>query len=262
MPELPSLVMFKKYFDSHSLNQKIKKLNVYNPEILVDVKEETLKKSLIGHEFIHSTRYGKYLFASLENDLFLILHFGMTGFLNYRASQKESTPHARLSIVFHNGNALDFDDSRKFGKIGITTDIQQFIKEKKLGPDALYIKYDAFRKMFNNRKGIIKPLLMNQNFIAGIGNLYADEILYQSSIHPLLRANQLKEKDMHHLYENMVMVLEKAIKFQDKPRAFPSQFLLAHRYPGGECPHGGKLETLKIAGRTTYYCPKKQKLPE
>jgi formamidopyrimidine-DNA glycosylase len=260
MPELPSLVIFKKYFDSSSINQKIKEVKVHNPEILIDIDADELKKSLINREFISSTRYGKYLFGELEKDLFLILHFGMTGFLDYHPSENGSTPHSRLSILFTNGNTLDFDDSRKFGKIGFTRDIPQFILEKKLGPDALDISYESFKELFNKRKGIIKPLLMNQNFLAGIGNLYADEILYQSSIHPLRKANDLKESDLHHLHENTLMVLKKAIEFQDKPHEFPSQFLLAHRYPGGECPHGGKLETLKVGGRTTYYCPDRQRL--
>lgn len=101
---------------------------------------------------------------------------------------------------------------------------------------------------------------MNQNFIAGIGNLYADEILYQSSIHPLSRADKLEKEKMKDIYDKMRMVLNKAIEYQDKPYSLPSSFLLPHRHPNGECPLGGPLEIFKIAGRTTYFCPEHQEL--
>jgi formamidopyrimidine-DNA glycosylase len=100
---------------------------------------------------------------------------------------------------------------------------------------------------------------MNQNFIAGIGNLYADEILYQSRIHPLTTADKLDKDKLKKLFNEMKMVLNKAIEYQDTPHNMPSNFLLSHRYQGGECPNGGSLITLKIGGRTTYLCPEYQK---
>lgn len=260
MPELPSLEIFKRYFDSTSLNQNIEEVIINNPEILININTDEVKNHLINSNFISSTRYGKYLFANLENNFKLILHFGMTGFLKYHSQKQDHTPHARISILFEGDNVLDFEDPRKFGKIGMTLDISKFIAQKKLGPDALTISPETFKKLFEKRKGIIKSLLMNQHFIAGIGNLYADEILYQSGIHPLTKAKNLKDDDLILIYENMIMVLRKAIDFQDNPRNFPSNFLLAHRYPGGECIEGEKLETLKVGGRTTYLCPKKQPL--
>ncbi|MCK9151210.1 Fpg/Nei family DNA glycosylase [Methanobacterium alcaliphilum] len=258
MPELPSLEIFKRYFDSTSLNQRIEEIKLNNPEILLDISSNELKNNLIGAEFISSMRYGKYLFANLKNSMNLILHFGMTGSLKYHSKTLDYSPHSRISILFEKGNVLDFEDPRKFGKIGMTSDINQFIAMKNLGPDALNIAINPFKKLFKNRKGNIKPLLMNQHFIAGIGNLYADEILYQSNIHPLTKAGDLTDDDLKIIYENMQMVLKKAIYFQDNTSKFPPEFLLAHRYPGGKCIEGEKLDILKVGGRTTYYCPKKQ----
>jgi formamidopyrimidine-DNA glycosylase len=260
MPELPSVEIFKRYFASTSLDQEIKGVEIRNPEILTNTSVVELKNKLNGQKFIDSSRYGKYLFASLENSYFLILHFGMTGYLKY--FQKDGSPHIRLLISFKNGYNLAFDDMRKFGNISLTVSPEQFIDERNLGLDALEIDFETFEKLLRKRSGMIKPLLMNQNFIAGIGNLYADEILYQSKIHPLTRADKLEKDQMKQIFTEMKRVLNKAIEYQDKPYSLPSSFLLPHRHPGGECPHGGPLKTMKISGRTTYYCPNEQKLEE
>lgn len=264
MPELPSLEIYKRYFNSHFLHQFIKKVEIRNPEILINVNPHKLQEALVGQEFISSKRYGKYLFSRLDNDYFLIIHFGMTGYLKHYsndAPKSNNSPdsHIRLLIQFHNDHKLVFDDMRKFGKVGLTTDPDKFVQEKNLGPDALEINFKNFKEMFKKRKGVIKSLIMNQNFIAGIGNLYADEILYQSQIHPLTTADKLDNHDLKNLHHEMKKVLKAAIDYQDVPHKMPSSFLLAHRYPGGECPQGGPLKTLKIGGRTTYFCPDHQK---
>lgn len=258
MPELPTVEVYKNYFDSTSLNQCIKEVEIRNPEILINVKAQQLQETLRGQKFISSRRYGKYLFCQLDNGYCLIMHFGMTGYLKY--FQKNSPSHIRFLISFQNNCRLAFDDMRKFGKIGLTCDLDQFICEKNLGPDALEISLKTFLEIFKKRKGAIKPIIMNQDFIAGIGNLYADEILYQSGIHPLTTADKLDKEDLKNLFVEMKKVLIKAIDFQDKPYNLPSSFLLPHRHPNGECPQGGILKILKIAGRTTYFCPEHQKI--
>ena len=260
MPELPSLEIYKQYFDSKALYQTIKEVEIRNPEILINIKPDEFLKAIRG-QFVDSRRYGKYLFCQLDNDYYLIVHFGMTGYLKYypRKSPETYSNHIRLIIQFINGDELVFDDMRKFGKLGLTKDPDKFVREKNLGPDALEIKFENFKEIFKNRKGVMKLLIMNQNFIAGIGNLYADEILYQSRIHPLTTADKLDEDDLQNLFHEMKRVLNKAIEYHDAPDSMPSDFLLAHRYQGGECPKGGYLTTLKIGGRTTYICPDHQK---
>ena len=258
MPELPSVELFKRYFDQHALNQVIEKVEVRSPERVMEVDPQTLEKSLEGQEFVSTRRYGKYLFSRLDNDLYLIMHFGMTGYLHY--FQHNSSKYVRMLISFRNGFHLAFDDARKFGKLGLTSDPDEFIAGKGLGEDALEIKWKTFQELFKGRSGMIKPLLLNQNFIAGIGNLYADEILYQCGLHPETHAHQLSKADVRNLYYQMRMVLEKAIQYQDSPRDFPDSYLLSHRYPGGECPEGSPLELIKVGGRTTYFCPERQPL--
>lgn len=257
MPELPSVEVFKRFFESTSLKQEIQSVNINNPEILKNTSKEKLAAKLPGHEFTGGQRYGKYMFAELDNGCFLVLHFGMNGYLKYY--QKDGGPYIRLSVDFTNGYKLGLDDTRKFGKVGLTRDPEKFVQEKKLGPDALEIDYKTFRELFKKRKARLKSLLLNQNFVAGIGNLYADEILYQSGIHPLSRADKLDENQVHRLFEDMKMVLKKAIEYDDKINDLPSSFLLPHRHWDGECPHGGVLKTLTVGGRTTYFCPDHQK---
>lgn len=260
MPELPSVEIFKNYFDKTSLHQLIKEVKVLSPEILVDTESQEMISYLKGHEFTESHRYGKYLFGKMDNDLFLMMHFGMTGYLHYGKSDGDNSHYPRLDIYFFNGNHLTFDDARKFGKLGIISHPDEFIKIKKLGPDALNINFTEFQKIFKNRKGMIKPLIMNQNIIAGIGNLYADEILYQSGVHPLTHANQLDSHTWKILYHNTKKVLKKAIECQDKTQSLPKSYLLPHRYPGGHCPEGGELEIITVSGRTTFLCPHRQEI--
>jgi len=257
MPELPSVEVYKQYFDSCSLNQIIKSVNFESKEILTE-KPARFRKVLDGRWFTSSGRYGKYLFAHLDNGYSFIMHFGMTGFLEYDSIPLRN-PYSRFSIHFQNKHVLAFIDPRKFGKIGLTRSIDDFITKKKLGPDALDISYQSFKEIFKKRRGILKPLLLNQNFIAGIGNLYADEILYQSRLHPLIPADKLKPSQIKKLFSSTKKVLKKAIEYMDKPENLPDSYLLPHRYIGGECPCGGKINTIKIGGRTTYFCPECQK---
>ena len=258
MPELPSVEIFKKYFDKTSLHQLITKANVVSPEILVESSTTQIKKALEGHKFIDSIRYGKYLFGKLDNDLFLIMHFGMTGTLHY--DRQNSSRYPRLLLKFSDGNFLAFDDARKFGKLGLTMDPYGFIKKRRLGPDALEVNFKDFQEIFRGRKGMMKPLLLNQNILAGIGNLYADEILYQSRIHPMTHANQLDDPEWEHLFQNMKKVLQKAIECQDILDSLPETYLLPHRHKGGKCPEGGEMEIIKVGGRTTFLCPSRQRM--
>jgi formamidopyrimidine-DNA glycosylase len=260
MPELPSVEIFKNYFDETSLHQSIKDVKVISPEILVDTNRKEMVRSLKGNEFTGSYRYGKYLFGKLSNELFLIMHFGMTGYLYYGDSTGETSRYPRFNIYFSNGNHLAFDDARKFGKLGMTNDPDEFITRRRLGPDALDVNFNDFQNIFKSRKGMIKPLLINQNIIAGIGNLYADEILYQSGIHPLTRADRLDAYEWKHLFKNMKKVLHKAIEYQDKIESLPESYLLPNRYKGGKCPEGGELKILKVGGRTTFLCSQRQRM--
>lgn len=260
MPELPEVESFKRYMDKTSLNKSIENVDVKSPEILQTISKRALKDKLEGYKFQSTIRQGKYLFAHLDNNYWLILHFGMTGKLIYFKNTAESPKYDRMLIGFDDGSYLAFDDPRKFGKINLTYNMDEFIKEKKLGPDACEIKLESFKNIIKSRKGAIKTLLMNQHILAGIGNIYSDEILFQTCIHPKTHANKLDDEKIQNIYKTMQDVLKTALNRQLTNQKLPESFLIPHRIKNGKCPYSDvKLETMKISGRTAYYCPECQK---
>jgi len=198
MPELPEVEVFRQYMNSTSLHKKISNVEVKSKTILGKVSLHSLRTRLKDHQFISTTGYGKYLFAKTDNEDFLVIHFGMTGFLKYYKNSDEATKHIRLLIKFNNGYNLVFDDVRKLGRVYLVDNYKQFIKKKKLGIDPIRgkINFSAFKKIINGRKGSVKSVLMNQQIFAGIGNIYSDEILFQAKINPKSAFDKLKKKNL------------------------------------------------------------------
>ena len=198
MPELPEVEVFRQYMNSTSLHKKISNVEVKSKTILGKVSPHSLRTRLKDHQFISTSGYGKYLFAKNDNEDFLVIHFGMTGFLNYYKNSEEASKHIRLLIKFNNGYNLVFDDVRKLGRVYLVDNYKQFIKKKKLGIDPIRekINFSSFKKIVNGKKGSIKSVLMNQQILAGIGNIYSDEILFQAKINPKSAFDKLKKKNL------------------------------------------------------------------
>lgn len=257
MPELPDVEVFKRYFDSTSLHKKIKDVEVHTRAILENISPQRLESSIKGHRFKSTRRHGKYLFAEVTGGNILALHFGMTGFLKYFKDPETDTPHDRLLIRFSNGYHLAYDCQRKLGMITVIDDLHDFIKKKNLGPDAMDPKFDfdAFEEVLAASRGMVKSSLMNQNLIAGIGNVYSDEILFQAGVHPKTTSKDLSKKAKKKLFSTMKRVLKTVINNKAHPEDFPSTYLTPHRNKGADCPKcDGSLKTAKVSGRTSYYC--------
>jgi formamidopyrimidine-DNA glycosylase len=142
------------------------------------------------------------------------------------------------------------------GRIGLTTTVEEFVQRKKLGPDALTISKKDFLDRFGRARGAIKPALMDQHRLAGVGNIYADEILFQSRLDPRADLKGLDRQVLATVHTNMKRVLRLSIERGTDFSKLPDTFLLHHRRKGAPCPHcGGTTETLTLGGRTTYYCP-------
>jgi formamidopyrimidine-DNA glycosylase len=256
MPELPDLEVFKRYVDSTSLHQNIETIEVKDGRVLGGVSAGELRRGLEGRKFESTRRHGKHLFVELDDEPWLLLHFGMTGDLKYYKDANEEPPHARVMIYFGNGHHLAFDDQRLFGKVDLIEDPDDFIEEHKLGPDPLDLDFPAFRERLEGRRGEIKATLMNQRIFAGIGNIYSDEILFQVRLHPRTSVGRLDGDAFHDLHEQIQRVLHAAIERGASPQGLPDSFLLPHRREGAECPRGnGNIQKTKAAGRTAYYCP-------
>jgi formamidopyrimidine-DNA glycosylase len=131
MPELPEVETFKKYFDSTSLNKEVRDVKVRDNRVL-NVSEDFFIKEVKSKTFISTKRHGKYLFVDLNTN-FLVLHFGMTGDLEYFEKIKEEPPYSKILFKFTNNHNLSYISRRMFGKLDITNTIEEFIKKKKIG---------------------------------------------------------------------------------------------------------------------------------
>jgi formamidopyrimidine-DNA glycosylase len=260
MPELPDVETFKRYFDATSLHQRIGHVDVRDAYILKGISARELARGLKGHRFKSSCRHGKHLFVRANSHLWLRLHFGMTGSLWYFKHEEQAPRHTRVLFVFANAHSLAFEDQRKFGEIGLIEDVNNFLKKRALGPDALDVTLSQFREIFGKHRGSVKTLLLNQNLIAGIGNIYADEILFRARIHPATQVSALKDKTVTKLFRAARYILEKAIAAKADASLMPKSWLLPHRGKGGKCPRCGReLKSATIGGRTAWFCAHCQK---
>ena len=180
MPELPDVVGFKKYLDATSLHQRIQSTECLDDRFIKEVSRQRLQQRLKGAELEGSDRWGKWLFVDLSEGGRLVLHFGMTGQLDYGEDRGEPPEHARLVLHFANGRRLAVISQRMIAQASYTEDSSAFGREHELGPDALDRKLDvrSFLELMRGRRGSIKSALMNQSVIAGIGNVYSDEVLF------------------------------------------------------------------------------------
>jgi formamidopyrimidine-DNA glycosylase len=255
MPELPDVETFKRYLDATSLHQQISGVDVRDAYVLKGVSPRELAQQLKGRRFESSRRHGKHLFVRTDGDLWLRLHFGMTGSLQYLKRDGPARVHTRVLFVFANNRPLAFDDQRKFGEIGLVEDIDKFLRERAVGPDALKISFPQFRDIFGKHRGAVKAILLNQKLIAGIGNIYADEILFRAYIHPATQISALTDNTIARLFRATRYILKKAIAAKADADLMPKSWLLPHRGKGGKCPRCGRdLRPATIGGRTAWFC--------
>ena len=255
MPELPDVEIFKRYLDSTALHQTIARTSVRDAGILGAVSAAKLQRALKNRRTSSTRRHGKFLFLSLDQKQWLVFHFGMTGFLRYFKNTADAPLHTRMLIAFKNGYHLAYDCTRKLGTVDLVDSTESFIEQRKLGPDALDPKLDlaAFRELLAQAHSGIKSTLMNQKRIAGIGNVYSDEILFQAGIHPASKCQRLNKAAQKQLHRAMTHTLTKAVDYRADPQRFPDSYLLPHRTGDGKCPRcGRKLRRKTISSRSAY----------
>jgi formamidopyrimidine-DNA glycosylase len=260
MPELPDVDVYRQYVNATSLHQTIEKVAVDAPRMLKDITPESLRSRLEGAELEATRRHGKHLLIALSPGPWLALHFGMTGRLDYAKRDGGAPRHTRLSIEFANGYRLAGVWQRRLGEIALARDPDSFVEERGLGPDALGLELGELKERLARRRGAIKSALMDQGLLAGIGNVYSDEILFQAWLRPGREANGLDEHDLARLHRAMWHVLRLAIARRADPEQVPRSWLLPHRGPNQRCPRcGAGIERATIGGRRAYFCPKCQR---
>jgi formamidopyrimidine-DNA glycosylase len=220
-------------------------------------------KGLVGATITEVRRQGKQIFVQLNRGV-LYIHLGMTGKLLWNG---ERTKYARALLELDNGTLI-FDDVRQFGRFEFFLEIPDFLTRS--GPDALTVSAAEFLRRLKLHGGHIKPLLLNQTFIAGVGNIYADESLFAARIHPRARASRLSKLRAGELHRQIVAILELAIQhrgssisnYVDAEGArgeYQGQHNVYGR-TGKPCPRcGAAVRRIVLGQRGTHYCPQCQR---
>ena len=257
MPELPDVEVFKRYLDATSLHKKIEEVRMHDTRVLRGITGRMLQKRLADRQLEKTRRHGKHLFVRVGGMGWLRLHFGMTGFLRYFKRTDKKPDHVAMTIRFVNGFCLVYDNQRRLGQIGWVDSPEAFARGESLGPDALNdLNFDRFKEVMSGRRGYVKSALMNQQVIAGIGNVYADEILFQSRIWPRTCVEEMTAQDLRKVSGAIQKVLRTAVRAKTDPEAFPKDFLIRNRGKNRNCPRcGGRIEKVTVSGRSGYACP-------
>jgi formamidopyrimidine-DNA glycosylase len=256
MPELPDVETYRRYLDATSLHQEIARVRVADTRLLEDVTARGLGRALAGHRFERTRRHGKVLFAELDSGRWLVLHFGMSGSLAYCQHATGCPRHTQVLIQFANGCGLAYVAPRKLGYVTLTNGVREFVERQGLGTDALALNRNEFTALANGYRGTLKALLVDQQTIAGIGNIYGDEILFRARLHPQRAVCRLSKEELRRLHSALHAVLERAIAAQADPDRMPRTWLLPRRHGNARCPRcGTPLHYVSIAGRRSYVCP-------
>lgn len=256
MPELPDVEVFRRYLDATALHTAIAGVHAERLGDLGGLSRQRLVAALSGRPIEQTGRHGKFLFAGLGDGGWLVLHFGMTGSLAYYKNASAEPDHLRLLLDLADGYHLAYRCQRLLGRIDLTDDPAEFVRRADMGPDALAIGKDAFTAMLGNRRGVLKGALMDQSAVAGIGNVYADEILFQARVHPERVASDLDEDARARVFRVMRRVLRTAIDRKADVDAYPRSWITPRRDGEGDCPRcGGPIERTTVVGRTTVVCP-------
>lgn len=258
MPELPEVETYRQYFESTSLGKQIIKVKVKDHRVL-RIELSKFIESLQGNTFNSVVRHGKYLFIKC-NSIYLVMHFGMTGDLEYYQVGEEEPLYTKVLFEFTNHHILSYISTRMFGKLELTDNVKDYIQKKKLGPDALTMTYQDFIKSLNRRTTNAKAALMNQSIVCGIGNIYSDEILFRTKINPMTKINLLEDGQLKKLFSNIKEVLNYGIEKKGILSSYSTKFLIPHRNQEDNCPIcSSEIKRYELLGRHGFYCPSCQK---
>ena len=260
MPELPEVESFRKLIETTSLTKRIDSVQISAPKMIEGCSETEFQKALVGNSFTATHRHGKFLFARLKQGGYVMLHFALTGDLHFVEPGDEAPPRFVMQLHFEDDSSLYLSDTRKLGKISLVEHVEAFIAERGYGKDALTITESEFVHRLRNKRVAIKTALMDQKIVAGVGNEFSDEILFQSRVHPETTAASLTEKKLESIYSKMVDILEDSVRHHADRNKLKHYFFLENRKAGLPCPRcKTKTISLSIGGRSSYLCPKCQK---
>jgi len=267
MPELPEVETIRRGLISGSdgvpslVHQRITSVDLFWPKTVASPDPLQFIQGLQQREIISLNRRGKFLLINLDHGT-LIFHLRMSGDLRMQPAGEPTQKHDRLQLNFNSGWKLVFNDTRKFGRAWLTEDPQKVLSgigPEPLDPDLTPDKFDA---MLQVRSRQIKPLLMDQRFIAGLGNIYIDEALFSAGIHPLRRSDTLTQPEAERLLAAIREVLQQGILAKGasidwvyRGGDFQNHFQVYKR-TGSPCPRcGTPIQRIVVGQRSTHFCP-------
>jgi formamidopyrimidine-DNA glycosylase len=255
VPELPDVEGFRRYFVEHAAGRAVRSVWV-DPTILRNASERAVRAALAGQRFEDPERRGKWLVCWTDGPA-LLLHFGMTGQLVSSRHERERHRWDRLILVLDDGEELRYRNMRKLGGVWLAhdpTEVGAIVGH--LGPDALRVTRKEFERRLRRRRGGLKAALMDQSFVSGVGNIFADEILWQARLHPQRPVPSLSDDERRVLFDRMRSILRGAASVDDYHGAYPRWLARVRGRPDAPCPRcGTPLRRATVAGRTTYWCP-------
>ncbi len=255
MPELPDVEGFRRELAGPLPGRRVCQVEVRDPGILRNSSAQTLGHRLAGHRFGAPRRVGKWLILPTDGPT-LLIHNGMTGHPYYAANGAEAEKYERLVVSLDRGE-LRYADLRKLRGVWLTDgDIAEVTGTQ--GPDALGLGLREFREVLSGRRGRLKPTLMDQSVIAGLGNLLTDEICWRAKVNPSRLVADVDAAELKRLYTAMTGVLRTAVRHGRVPR-LPRWLTGVRDEPDPSCPRcGTRLAHRRIGGRTSLWCPRCQ----
>lgn len=274
MPELPEVETVKESLKLRLVGKKIKSVNILWDNIIAYPSKEEFIREIGDKVIVDVKRRGKFLMFDLD-DYYLLSHLRMEGKYFFKKHDDEINKHEHVIFDLGNDEELRYMDTRKFGKMYLLKkdEINNVgpLKDLGLEPWDENLNNQYLLDKYKNKKLPIKTVLLDQSIIVGIGNIYADEILFLAKIYPLKKCNLLNKKECTDIIKYTREVLEKAIeKGGTTIRTYSSvdgvhglfqNELLVHGKDRGNCPTcNEKIDKIRVGGRGTYYCPKCQKM--
>lgn len=278
MPELPEVEAAARGLRPRLLGRSVRGVSGVDwPRMLPNATEADLIAALVDRTVADIDRRGKYLLIGFDDDTWLSFHRKMSGNLLLQTDATPRPAHTHLEMAFDDGSLLRFVDPRKFGRVHLfhSRDERTAFLATRLGPDSL-LELDArtLAQRLRGRRGRVKSLLLDQVFVAGVGNLYADEALWAARIHPLRTGDSLSSSEVRRLATALQEVLRAAIdrrgtSFDGAYRDVEGEpgehqeFLKAYGRAGAPCPRCGRvIERIRIGQRSTHFCAHCQRLAQ
>ena len=272
MPELPEVETIVRGLQG-AAGSRITAVEVRWARTVVPPDPTLFAQRITSRRILEIGRRGKWLVLTLSGGETLLVHLRMSGRLVLESQAAEIDRHARALLTLDNGQRLRFSDQRKFGRMVLTATPGEILD--KLGPEPLGTEFtpELLQEMLSQRRGRIKPLLLNQHFVVGLGNIYSDESLWRAEVHPLRPANSLRPAEATALHHAIQAVLSEAIAqngttLEDQgyvtadgqPGEFISRLAVYGR-TGKPCPRcGTPVVRTVVGGRSTHFCPTCQRL--